>query len=456
MEDKSLQFIERFQEFPTCRPLSSWEQQVWLCDQVSPTHFAVTAQIKGEFSVEQLKQALAQLQQRHPLLRVRIALDEVQQPWFVENTAKIPLRVLLREGEQHWEREVERELSEPFVWSQAPLVRVVLLHSTDISELIVTCHHSIADGMSSWFLIRDIFQILATDETFFQPLSAIPTVDSLILRKVDQTNIPLQTTSDNPSLLNQGSGGKALVSPQPKFLSSTGAGTPLSHIRHRVRSANITPETTKLLASCCHQEQTTVHGAICAAFLLAIAKRMPLGQNPSEQLTNLNCFSAINIRQYLMPAVGEDVGYYVNGKQTRHSLSPNATLWEVAHSVKQQLKQEMVPEKIFSEILYSQESMATNPSVKSVQQGIVEYFEPGLAVSNMGCLKLPQQLEPLQLEAIYGPVGITPWENKAVVGAATVRDQLFLTLAWPDYTMSTVDAEKLLQEAIHLLNTAIK
>ena len=100
MEDKSLQFIERFQEFPTCRPLSSWEQQVWLCDQVSPTHFAVTAQIKGEFSVEQLKQALAQLQQRHPLLRVRIALDEVQQPWFVENTAKIPLRVLLREGEQ--------------------------------------------------------------------------------------------------------------------------------------------------------------------------------------------------------------------------------------------------------------------------------------------------------------------------------------------------------------------
>ena len=329
MEDKSLQFIERLQEFPTCRPLGSWEQQVWLCDQVSPTHFALTAQIKGEFSVEQLKQALAQLQQRHPLLRVRIALDETQQPWFVENTAKIPLRVLLRQGEQHWEREVERELSEPFVWSQAPLVRVVLLHSTDISELIVTCHHSIADGMSSWFLIRDIFQILATDDTFFQPLSAIPTAESLIPRKVDQTHLPLQPRSDNPSSLNQGSLGKPLVSRQPKFLSSTGGGTPLSHIRHRVRSAFISPETTRLLASCCHQEQTSVHGAICAAFLLAIAR-----QNPSEQVTNLNCFSAINIRQYLVPAVGEDVGYYVNGKQTRHSLSPNATLWEVAHSVK--------------------------------------------------------------------------------------------------------------------------
>ncbi|NJR52145.1 MAG: hypothetical protein HC780_23825 [Leptolyngbyaceae cyanobacterium CSU_1_3] len=77
----------------SCRPLGAAEKMFWLCDRVQPIHFTLTAQIQGEFSSEQLKHALMQVQQRHPLLRVGIALDETEQPWFVEEEANIPLRI---------------------------------------------------------------------------------------------------------------------------------------------------------------------------------------------------------------------------------------------------------------------------------------------------------------------------------------------------------------------------
>jgi len=160
-----MQIIDSSQDNTICRPLGAWEKNIfWSGDKTSQAQIAMMAQIKGKFSVEQLKQALTQAQNRHLLLRVRIVLDEAQQPWFEEDPANIPLRIVPREGEQHWEKELKQELSVPFVSLQDSLVRVVLIHSTDISELIILSHHSISDGISKLFLIRDILQALSKPE----------------------------------------------------------------------------------------------------------------------------------------------------------------------------------------------------------------------------------------------------------------------------------------------------
>lgn len=107
---------------------NSKEQSTWLYGSVAPVCFAMTARVVGKFSTDQLKQALAWVGQRHLLLRMRVP-DE--QPRFIED-ASIPLRIVQRKGEQHWQYEVEQELAQPFNWSEAPLVRVVLVHSTDV------------------------------------------------------------------------------------------------------------------------------------------------------------------------------------------------------------------------------------------------------------------------------------------------------------------------------------
>ena len=124
-----MQSVDFTQSVDICRPLGAGERIFWLHDRAHLLHFALTAHISGSFSLEQLQEALTLVQQRHPFLRVRIAIDETDQPWFVEHSASIPLRVVPRQSEDHWQREVEAEIATPFDWSQAPLMRVVLVRS---------------------------------------------------------------------------------------------------------------------------------------------------------------------------------------------------------------------------------------------------------------------------------------------------------------------------------------
>jgi NRPS condensation-like uncharacterized protein len=148
------------------RPLGALEHSFWLYDQIHPVHFAIAAKIRGQFSLEQLQAALYQVQQQHPLLRVRIAADGDMQPKFIEENVQIPIRVVTRADHQQWQREMETEMSNSFDWSIAPLARVVLMQSGAESELIVVYHHSIADGISGAYLIGDIVQGLV--QTDFQ------------------------------------------------------------------------------------------------------------------------------------------------------------------------------------------------------------------------------------------------------------------------------------------------
>jgi hypothetical protein len=146
------------------RQLGTSERTIWLYDRVRPVHFTLTANIIGKVRLERLEQALAQVHQRHPLLNVKIALDRAEIPWVIAETQIIPIRVVNRQSPQQWQQEVERELTNPFDWNQAPLIRVVFIQGDDVSDLILTCHHAIADGMSVVFLLRDILQALESPD----------------------------------------------------------------------------------------------------------------------------------------------------------------------------------------------------------------------------------------------------------------------------------------------------
>ncbi len=91
--------------------------------------FATVTKLEGQFSVDQLRAALRQVQQRHPLLRVRIETDAMGYPKFVETDAEIPIRQVARAEDQQWQQEVAGELSRSLDWQTAPLLRVVLLRS---------------------------------------------------------------------------------------------------------------------------------------------------------------------------------------------------------------------------------------------------------------------------------------------------------------------------------------
>ena len=62
----------------------SIERMLWLRDQDHCNHFSMAAEIRGHTTVTMWRNALDQLQRRHPLLNVFIGMDQNSRPVFYQ------------------------------------------------------------------------------------------------------------------------------------------------------------------------------------------------------------------------------------------------------------------------------------------------------------------------------------------------------------------------------------
>jgi hypothetical protein len=152
------------------RYLGPSEAYFWLSNQNSWKHFVVAAQITGETTTASWRTALDAVQRRHPLLGVCIDADDSADPYFhLLPELRIPLQIVPGDALQGWEDKMETELSTPFPVEDALLVRAVLLHEAHRATILLTAHHSIADGLSVALIVRDILEALSG-----KPLEALP------------------------------------------------------------------------------------------------------------------------------------------------------------------------------------------------------------------------------------------------------------------------------------------
>lgn len=304
------------------RILTPSEHLMWLSYNNSPENVTFSATINGSFPIDLLAEALAWLQLRHSRLRVKIVTDNKNQPYFtLENVPHIPLRVIDRQGEEHWCREMVEELLHPVSWNEESLIRVLLLHSPDVSNLIITFHHCIGDGLSGAYFIRDILQFIGEPDSPRDLLPDLPPIDEIIPDTKKWVDKNLDNSIESESILTAFYRNHQEVNTSEIFPTRLFSWTLSS------------PETTKLLARC-REEGTSVHGALCAAFLLAIAAEIK-----SLDEIILKCHTPVNIRKYLTITVGENLGEYITRPVTAHRLSQKTNFWDLAREVKYKLNQ---------------------------------------------------------------------------------------------------------------------
>ena len=410
------------------RQLGTSERTIWLYDRVRPVHFTLTANILGKVHLERLEQALAQVQQRHPLLNVKIALDRTEIPWFITETQIISIRVVKRQSPQQWQQEVERELANPFDWNQAPLIRVVFIQGDDVSDLIVTCHHAIADGMSVVFLLRDILQALESPDRSLPVLSPQPPYEQL----VPQFAQKLPALSFKPSL--------AQIETQPTLPAN-------SH--PRLQAWSLSTAETRVRSS------------------MPVSKHKPASMQRSvqsnlEESTSLNCLSPINVRRFL-PVIEEDFGHYLTYALTTDRIAPNLSVWELARwrslsareSIKTQLDQKINSEQIFADLPNSEAFIFTHPSPDDAVTAIETAYIKDITVSNLGRLKIPQQYGQLQLAAVYSPSIFNHFDRDLVVGVTTLGVRMFFSLTYSESGFSVAQIEQFQQTAMQILQCKV-
>lgn len=307
----------------TERPLSPTEHIVWAADEACSLNFTMHFELHGPLTEVRLREALQQVQDRHPLLRVRM-VDEGRQAWFrSDGVGPLPLRIV--EGPLECLRaEAEYEVQTRFDCPHGPLARCVWLrHAAEHATLLVTFQHVIGDGTSGTLLIRDLLRALAHEKLTIFPLAESldghlpPFVHGLrgmigyaqifarmmgwVMRKGKPRTLPV----DQPAEFSAQRAKLAFMRFDSQFVDA---------LTLRARA-----------------ERTTVHGALSAAILLASFPEL------SAQQAHVMFFSPINMRDRLTPAIGDEIGFFITGGYSSHVIHEQSEFWSLARELKQGL-----------------------------------------------------------------------------------------------------------------------
>jgi len=383
------------------RPLGSLEHLFWLLDQNRSFHFAVTAQITGRASPYDWREALDLIQERHPLLSVSIDGSPSSVPRFRQrDAAPIPLRIVEEDPKTHWKREVSKELATPFDPSRAPLIRAVLIQGIRTTGFILVAHHSIADGLSLAYAIRDTLSAVSGG-----PFATLPSMRSQeeILRA---TRMPFSVASaadqdDNPLAGNPATYRR------------------LNKSRPSVEGLRLAPALTQRLRNRARREGTTVHGALSAA--LAIGGRRVLA--PWREMP-VRVINPINIRPIL--GVGEDCGVFVSASTGVLNNQPKG-FWELAREAKLTLSAGQKRDAVAARLSAIEEAVGDGMEIAAAADFAANALAHEAVLTNLGVLAFDRRFGRLQLEELWGPAVGMGFEGEQTIGVATINGSICLT-----------------------------
>ena len=91
--------------------------------------------IKGEVTEKMLKNAVAKVQQRHALLRVRIRDEQNGELWFTsDGVQEIPIESVPRETENDWIKFHAEGCKIPYEFQTRPPIRFILVPGRPLSR----------------------------------------------------------------------------------------------------------------------------------------------------------------------------------------------------------------------------------------------------------------------------------------------------------------------------------
>jgi hypothetical protein len=371
------------------RSLGAFEELFCLFDQCFPTNGALAAQVTGYTTVQQWRDALDAVQQRHPLLSACIDTTFNRVPHFRRVTGqRIPLRVVTSPFAR-WQREIAEEVNEPFTPDQAPLFRAVLLHQETHCTFIISSHHAVCDGSSRILLLRDI--LLALSGHAFEALPLAPSRETLFGAQ--------QRTSTEPGL--------------PSFAAQRPT---MPH----VEGIKLTTAQTTALQRRAREEGVTIHAAISSALTIA-------GRAIDESWRNnpLRIMSPAEIRDIL--GLKDQCMVSFGGGEISFAPGGSMTFWELARFAKHGLSDVKSAETISKMIDLQSTAVSTNLTVEQAFQLKRNAFNAQVMFSNLGRLPFDSTFGPLKLETLWAPCALRGIEGEQTLGAVSVNGSLHLT-----------------------------
>jgi NRPS condensation-like uncharacterized protein len=437
----------------------------------------MVARIKGNVSGEMLKNAVAKVQQRHVLLRVRIKEDDQHDPWFTsEGLQEIPIEIVPRKSKNDWIN-IHAEASKiPYEFETHPLIRFVLVQSPDVSELIILCHHIICDGMSLAYLARDLIVHLGDPS---RAVEMLPAPEPITLENLPGDVSLSGLVNYFINKIKQNWAEEIVFFDQEDYRALTT--TYWDHYHHEILSVELSEAETSALVALCRKEHVTVNTAITAAF--SGAHSFVAGEAPHHARTAI----AASLRDRLPNSPGEAMGFYAQGFELKLKYNYKKSFWDNARRYHKKLRSNFTNKKVFGNLPmylkmdsniyaalnYKKLGALVFPDspryeklsdfgkredvvVRLLQRAKMETLETkllGPAITNLGRLDFPKTYGSLELDRLFmQPGGAFPLVHvDMVIGAVTCGGKLSLVVEYAEEAVDTETMKKIKDKAIQYL-----
>jgi condensation domain-containing protein len=284
----------------------------------------VALQIEGYVDPAALQVAIDTVQTRHRLLQTRTVVDDNGNAWFTtEGVARIELSTVERHSDQQWLQASLDMQKIPFRTASHPPIVFRLLHALDRSDLIISCHHMICDGLSLTYLARDIVKSLAHPGRAVAPLG-----DQL---PAHRANIAASVELDQQRLSAIQGANAAWETQRVLFSENDYQDLFASYWENYTfdaRTITLSRTQTSRLLERCKRERVTANTGLLA---LLLHTQYQVQGDAEDFLRRTGV--AVSTRRFLLHHPGEAVGLYAAGAMFDFPCNSGNSLWTFARKL---------------------------------------------------------------------------------------------------------------------------
>jgi hypothetical protein len=388
---------------------------------------------------EVLRQALDRLQEHHPQLRVCIA-KQGRGYEFVGVADPIPLTEVERTGDQQWLEVVEQELIRRFELATGPLLRCCYISSADSdSELVLSFHHTVVDGVSGVELCRQLLSLCtgsqlpepgadelapATDQLFpieYRGIGSYWHCFGYLLRQMrDELTFRWHSRGRRQPKVSRGSSCRVLLA--------------------RLAGAETDALLRRALA-----EGVSLSSVVNAAMLLAVHKHLYGGA-----VQPLRYFTMVDLRPHLKPSPpGTRLGSHFTMLRYTIGLDRQLNLWQLAQTIGRQVYAGLKRGEKFTAHLL------TATMMRSMLR-----WQPGrmstVATSFTGALGLADSVAPIELVDLHAFVSNFHIGPEYTAQVRISRGELMLDIVYLDTDMDQAMAQAVADEMCDILRAGTR
>jgi hypothetical protein len=414
----------------------------------TPFTSVFTIKVLGELDEGQLRQALARVQAKHPLLRC-VVEEAAGGPRFVllDRPAPIPLRIVERGGDDDWQTEARREWVAPFDANRDPLVRLVWLRGGEVNELLLVGHHCICDGHSGINLVRECLSAYDQPQQDLGSYDALGAIEDIVPAALLQNRRFRRRARWKAGMLRL-----------TLFLKQRGESKPpvprIANEQMYFHRWDIGNAAALELTERCRSEGVTVLAAVSVAFMQAF-RDVRGAQGLSKTCTMVNARRFLpDMRPDAMFGLAPGVALRTKDLPPPQQMSADG-FWARARAIKADLTRRI---DRLGAGLY--DTLAGLEGLHDKYKGLVAFFESAPAVrnltlSNMGRLDLPQEYRSFRLDRVYSPlVMVSPTPANTVV-ISSFAGQMEFAIVSDEQSLPHAQAVEIKQRAMEILRTCV-